>query len=98
MSFISEVTQEQWKSLVDQTSPQRPSVGKIVKVVEGRKHLGKQGKVFWHGIDKYSDAWRYGSDAQHHLHDLCGRYGYRVGVETETEKFFVPANKVEVIE
>lgn len=88
---------EAWQKIIDDTSPQRPDVGKTVKVVEGRKYLGKVGKVLWHGRNKFSTAWRYGSDAQWHLRDVMGRNGFRIKIDTGTEKFFVDADKVEVI-
>ena|SRR3990167_243179 len=97
MSFISEVTQDQWQSIIDQTEPNRPSVGKRVKVIESRKYLGKEGLVTWHGRDKFSDTWRWCSDAQFHLRDLVGRSGFRVRIDTGSEAFFVNADKVEVI-
>jgi hypothetical protein len=97
MSFISEITQEQWQGLVNDTKGQRPSKGKQIRVTEGR-HLGKVGEVRWHGRNKFSDAWRYASDAQLHLRDLVGRYGFRVLVlDTTGDTFFVDADKVEVL-
>jgi hypothetical protein len=77
---------------------QRPSVGKAVKVIEGKKHLGAVGTVRWHGIDKYDTSAQYMTDAQVCLRDMIGRLGYRIKIETESgESFFVSADYVEVI-
>ena len=89
---------EAWQNLANDLAPQRPSVGKSVRVTEGRKHLGKVGKVTWHGVNKFDDLWRYQSEAQMHYRDMAGRDGYRVGIETPDGKsFFINADKVEVI-
>jgi hypothetical protein len=32
----------------------KPYKDRIVKVISGRKHLGKEGKVFWYGPDRYN--------------------------------------------
>lgn len=85
-----------WDALVNQVSPQRPSIGKTVKVTQG-KHTGRTGKVFWHGVDKYDSSWRYCTPHQHWLREAVGRHGYRIGIVTDTgEKFFVAADKVVV--
>lgn len=88
-----------WQAQLDKLEPNRPSVGKRVRVTEGRKYLGKEGEVFWHGIDKYDPIARYMTGAQEWMRDAAGRKGYRVGIRTdEGEKFFIGADKVEVIE
>ena len=60
-----------------------PDVGKEVKVVGGRKHKNKVGKVVWFGDDAYSSSrWM---------------VSHRIGVLTEDgERFFVSAEQVEV--
>jgi hypothetical protein len=88
---------QSWQELFNSLDVDRPSVGRMVRVTGGKKHLGKEGKVFWHGKDKYSDAYRYGSPAQWHFRDAAGRYGWRVGVDTGAEKFFISADKVEIV-
>ncbi len=75
----------------------RPSVGKTVKVVSGRKHLGAVGVVVWHGIDKYAPPLA-DSYEQAFLAERVGRLGYRIKVQSETgEAFFVSADYAEVI-
>lgn len=91
-----------WQKLFDDLGKDRPSVGKKVLVTSG-KHKGKVGRVFWHGRNPHSDAWRYGGEAEHHFRDAAGKYGFRVGIrifidDEEIDKFFVDANKVDVIE
>lgn len=63
--------------------------------IKGRtvKAQGKVGKVFWHGRDRYSFAFRYGGEATAHLRECAGRYGYRIGVETEEGRIFVKADE-----
>jgi len=90
---------EAWQAQIKKLEPNRPSVGKRVRVVEGRKHLGKEGEVFWHGIDKYDSNRYYKTAAQQMMSEAMGRMGYRVGIRTdEGETFFTGADKVEVIE
>jgi len=93
MSFISEINPESWKNLIDKTEPDRPSVGKRVRITSG-KHVGKEGIVTWHGVNKFSNSWRYCTDAQVHLRTLIGREGFRIRVNTGDEVFFVDADKV----
>lgn len=94
--MFSEEAARAMRKLAEEAKAQFPSVGKHVTVAEG-KHAGKSGIVFWHGEDKYNGSWRHASDAQLVLRQINGRYGYRVGVKTETgEKFFVRADHVEV--
>ncbi len=95
------MTQEDGQSLADLVAAYRPFVNSTVKVMfrgAPKKHQGKVGRVTWHGLDQFSrDAWRYGDSYSHALREVRGRYGYRVGIETEAgERFFVPADSVMV--
>lgn len=76
----------------------RPIVGTVVRVIEGPM-MGLEGRVTWHGIDKFNrTAFRYCSDMQAHLRDLRGQWGYRVRVEAEGGKpLFIGAEKVCVL-
>ena len=94
MAIFTSENRDGWQRLFDDVAAQRPSVGKHVRVVEG-KHTGKSGIVTWHGRDKYSDDY-YKSDAQLALRDACGRDGFRIRIQTESECFFVNADKVSV--
>lgn len=88
-----------WADLSAKLEPDRPSVGKTVKVVKGRKHLGVTGKVIWHGEDTFDDSTRYLDSAQLYLREIEGRRGYRIRIESETEgKFFLNADYVEVLQ
>lgn len=94
-AVINSDNRDAWQALADSLSGQFPSVGKDVAVYEG-KHLGKSGVVKWHGRNRYYST-RYKTPAQLHLMDMRGREGFCVQVETETgEKFFVPAEYVQV--
>jgi len=95
MTTITAETRDAWQRLANDVAPQRPSVGKRVRVTSG-KHAGKDGLVTWHGRDNFANNY-YQSDAQLHLRDMCGRDGFRVRVDTGSETFFVGADKVEVI-
>lgn len=96
-NVITSDNRQAWQDLFNKLALNCPSVGKTVCVTGGKKHLGKRGKVCWHGLDQYSTAYRYGSPAQCHYNDAAGRYGWRVGVDTGTEKFFIAADQVEVV-
>lgn len=74
-----------------------PRKGKRVIVHFSRKHHGKQGIVFWHGVDKYHKT-REVNFLQSALHDACGTIGFRIGVVTDDgERFFVKADDVAII-
>lgn len=93
MPAITSENRDAWQAIANDCSKQRPYVGRLVKIVEGRKHKGKQGKVVRHMLDKYFDAFRYGSEASHHLTQMMGRHGYVVLVEQECgNRFWVRAD------
>ncbi len=96
--MITAENRAEWQSLANTVSDQRPSPGKRVRVTDGKKHLGKEGLVTWHGLDRFVDAFRYASGAQATLREMAGRYGYRVGIKTDDgETFFIRADRVEVL-
>jgi len=74
----------------------KPGVGRCVEVISG-KHKGKVGIVFWHGKDHFKNNHRYMNDLQACVADAAGIHGFRVGVKTEEEKFFVAADNVKII-
>ena len=85
------------QGIADRTADKRPSVGKTVKVIEGRKHLGKVGRVVFHGVDKYARTY-HKTDAQLMMQEILGRFGYVVKVVTDDgDTFWIKANQVEVI-
>lgn len=95
------VPQENGQSLDGQVAAYRPFVNSTVKVMfrgAPKEHQDKVGRVTWHGIDQFNrDAWRDGASCTHALREVCGRYGYHVGIETEAgERFVVPAESVMV--
>ena len=96
MSWM-QMSRESGQELANALSEGRPNVGARVTVVDGKKHIGKTGDVFWHGKDKYSKAFMYGSPFSQSCSNIVGTYGFRVGIKTEEgEKFFVPAECVKV--
>lgn len=99
MPAMNADTAPMWRDLAVTVSEQRPSPGKRVRVTGGRKHVGKEGVVTRHEVNKYRDAFRYGGDANLHLREMMGRAGFRVCVEPECgeDPFWVDADKVEVI-
>ena len=96
MTAITADNRDMWQTIGNDLALQRPSVGKMVRVTAG-KHSGAEGRVTWHGRDKYSDT-RYVTAAQQLLRDIEGRRGWRVRVQDEFQSFFVDANKVQVLE
>lgn len=95
MAVINADTIGAWQELAVEAAEQYPAVGKTVRVTQG-KHSGTVGRVTWHGRDRYAN-WRTCTDAQAHLRDLQGRWGFRVRVQTDSESFFVAADQVEVV-
>jgi hypothetical protein len=94
MAAINSDTLDAWQKLAITLGTTRPSIGKRVMVKRG-KHAAEVGIVTWHGHNKFAD-WNHLTDAQYHLRELAGRWGYRVQIDTGTEKFFVDADNVEV--
>tara|TARA_R100001244_G_scaffold111337_1_gene82354 strand:+ start:283 stop:597 length:315 start_codon:yes stop_codon:yes gene_type:complete len=72
-----------------------PSNGKRVEVKKG-KHKGKIGIVFWHGKDRFKYSSRYDSSVSKWTKNLSGISGFRCGVDSEGDKFFVSAEDVEI--
>jgi adenosine deaminase len=98
MAAINAENASAWQAMADQLSEQRPSVGRHVRVTAG-KHQGKVGTVIRHQPSQYINAFRYASDAQAHLREMAGRFGFvcRVQAAATPEQFWVDADKVEVI-
>jgi hypothetical protein len=89
---------EAWQQVANTVSISRPSVGRRVVVTGSKKHNGKVGIVRWHGVDKYSDAFRYCDNAQATMREMMGTYGYCVKIVLDNgESFFVKADQCEVI-
>lgn len=87
-----------WQDLADTLSMDRPSVGKTVRVTGGRKHLSKVGVVVYHGVDKFSDAFRYADEAQTAYREMAGRYGYIVKIKQDDgSTFWIKADSVAVV-
>lgn len=94
MPAINSENREAWQALANEVSKDRPYVGRRVTVTGGRKHKGKSGEVVRHERDRYVDAFRYGNEAQHHMTQMRGRYGYVVLIDTGTERFWTKADNV----
>ena len=98
MSLWGKMTQKEAQNFATFMSRERPFKGAGVRIFKGRKHKGKEGIVFWHGLDKFANTFRYGSPNSQALAEVQGRHGYRVGIETEDgEKFFVPAEYTTIL-
>ncbi len=93
MSIWGQTDHASGQALADALTVYRPFVGRLVRVVEGRKHHGKIGHVVWHGRDQFNrTAFRYGDPS---LTEVCGTWGYRIGIQTDHgEKFFIGAHTV----
>lgn len=100
MSAINADTIDFWKQLAADLSAQRPSPGRHIRVTASRKHKGKEGTVVRHEASRYDRAFRYGGEANLHMREMAGRSGFRVLVQHSTtpEKFWIDADKVDVIE
>ena len=83
---------ESLPGLMEIAARDKPGIGCCVKVLRG-KHAGKLGEVFWHGPAPH--FYVHMSDMEDAMRQARGIYGFRVGVKTESEKFFVDAENVE---
>lgn len=94
--FAPELRQA-WEDIAEGASAQRPSPGKRVRIVGGRKHVGRTGVVERHQVSKFDDPFRYGSPQQHQMASIRGRRGYVVLVRDEAgETFWVRADYTRV--
>lgn len=92
MTWISQLDQKTAQDFARFVAKDRPSKGRRVLIVRGRKHLNKEGVVFWHGRDKFASD-RYMDGNQLAMRDCMGTFGFRIGVQTDDgEKFFCPAH------
>lgn len=97
MAAITQETMVGWKALASQLSLNNP-LNKRVKVVGGRKHKGKIGKVISQMRDQYYD-WKYVDQAQEMYRTLEGRDGF-VGLvmdEQTNSTFWVKCTYLEIL-
>jgi hypothetical protein len=98
-TFTAE-NRDAWNALFASVGAECPSVGKRVRIVQGRKHRGLTGRVTWHGEDRYYMAAhrRFWSDAQAALNEARGRQGWRVRIQPDAgDAVYVNAAYVEVL-
>jgi len=82
-----------YKKLREEAEAKRPAKGKRVRVVKGRKHVGKEGKVFWQGANQFRTYYKNGYNKPS---DDCNQ---RLGIQQDDgTKFFVPFQYAEVIQ
>jgi hypothetical protein len=98
MACINEETRDFWQQLANDLSKQRPYPSRLVKVTGGRKHKGKEGVVVRHQYDKFSNAFRYGGDANLQMREMAGRAGFVCLVDAGSERFWVKADYVECVD
>jgi hypothetical protein len=90
---------ESWRRVAALCSKSRPSVGKIVRVIGGRKHKGRGGQVVRHVKSKFAGyAERYKSEAQLTMREMQGTFGYCVQIDPGdgSDLFWVNAEYVEI--
>lgn len=100
MAVINADNKDFWQDIANKLSINRPYVGRRVKVTGGRKHLGRMGTVIRHEYDRYSSAFRYGGDANMHMREMAGRYGFIVLIKPDdgADNFWVKADQVDTEE
>lgn len=88
-----EATRAEWHNLIYKLQKEaEPDRGKVVRVVVGRKHLGKVGEIFWRGANKFRTYYRNGYNRPESLHNQT------VGIKTENgDKFFIALTQVQVV-
>ena len=97
MSDMKRVPGKTWIGLGKFLEEDCPSKGKTVEVKKG-KHKGKEGIVFWHGKDRFKYSNQFDTPVTQWAGDLMGIYGFRCGVDSEGDKFFVNAEYVEIMQ
>jgi len=100
MPAINADTVDFWKDIAAKLSKQRPYAGRKVKIVAGRKHMGKTGTVVRHMVSRFENPYRYGSEAQHHMIDMAGREWYvcQVRDDSDGSLFWVKAEYTECLD
>src|SRR5687767_14218067 len=97
MPAITSENRAAWQGLIDTYGPARPHQGKRVRVLGGRKHVGREGVVTRHMQSRYANT-RYMSEAQGHLRDILGRRDWVCRVrEDDGSEFWVNAEHVAVV-
>lgn len=100
MTLWCGMTQEQGQLFANLISQYRPCIGTLVRVDQSKrtpkKHIGKLGVVFWHGIDQFDNVtWRWADANGRAMREVRGRNGYRVGIRLDNgEKIFAGADDV----
>lgn len=84
MSALNEDTRAGWQILADIVSRQRPNSGRRAHVFRGRNLVGRWVAILRHERDRFSDAFRYGGDANLHLREMSGRDGFVCLVRDES--------------
>lgn len=92
MSLWSQLSPEKGRDLASLLAQDRPSVGRVVKIISGA-HTGAVGKVVWHGPSRFARGLRYADDTARACNAVRGRYGWRIRVQTEQgSAFFADAD------
>jgi hypothetical protein len=79
---VQAADQESIRRDLDRYAARSANKGATVRVTGGRKHVGKEGTVFWQGLDHYKS-------------NRNGRF-YRLGIQVGNERFYVSAQHCEV--
>jgi hypothetical protein len=96
MAAITSENRDAWQALANDLDRNRPHVGRRVKVTGGRKYKGREGTVVHHMVSRFCDPFRYASDAQAHVREMAGRFGFVVRVRDDGgAEFWVDADKVD---
>ena len=93
--MITKVKTKTWIGLGKFLEEDCPSKGKRVEVTKG-KHKGKTGIVFWHGKDRFKYTNQFDTPVTEWAGNLMGISGFRCGVDSEGDKFFVSSEDVEI--
>jgi len=96
VSAINADTAPAWRDLAAQCDLERPSVGRLVQVRAGKRR-GVVGRVTRHMVSRYGNPYRYATEAQAHMQDMLGRYGWTCRVQPATgPAFWTDADNVVV--
>lgn len=86
-----------WKSIAVELEKNRPSVGKHVIIIRGRKHKGKKGLVIKHKLNVYEKIFGFKAAQTTKLRDMTGREGYVCQIQSGPEVFWVNADYTEIL-
>jgi hypothetical protein len=91
---VYSLDRDKLQGLANTFATYRPTVGRLVRVTGTKAHVGKVGRVMWHGPNRFDSSGRWCDTNSAFARECRGREGYRVRIQPEDggEAFFTSAD------